>query len=216
MARADDSPDTSENAEALIAGIQEDGRGEAARIEREAEEEAHRRVSLAKQQASATLKGAKDQAEEQAEAVRKRILAGAAMEKRRRRMRIQEEIFNEVLERTRKELERRRADAQYREVLAGLLTEAAMGLDARNAQVRTPEADRRFIDDPMLREAEHRVQRLGGGTVHLSLSDEVMPYGQGVLLVSQDHRRAFDNLMETRIRRQLSAIRDMVSARFFR
>jgi vacuolar-type H+-ATPase subunit E/Vma4 len=216
MAHPEDRPDTAESADTLIAGIEKDAREEAARIREEAEKEAKRRVSLARQQASAVLKGAREQAREQTDAARKRILAGAAMEKRRLRMRAQEELFEEVLRRVRQQLAGRREDPGYRSVLVKLLAEAAVGLGAEKALVQATEADRRLIDDSVLQEAERLAERAGGLKAGLELSEDTLPYGQGVLLVSEDRRKAFDNLVETRIRRRLPEIRELVRARLFR
>ncbi|MFW6181605.1 MAG: V-type ATP synthase subunit E [Spirochaetota bacterium] len=216
MSKADYREVAPENVGTLIASIEEDAGEEAARMREEAKAEAERRVSLARQQAAAVVKGAGDQAREQAEAARKRILAGAAMERKRRRLRAREELFEEVLDLVRKELAGRRSDQGYREVLVRLIAEAALGLGAGEALVQAPEDDRRLIDGSVLREAERLAGQAGGMQVRLESSGEPLPYGQGVLLVSSDRSRAFDNLVETRIRRRLPRIRELVEERLFR
>jgi vacuolar-type H+-ATPase subunit E/Vma4 len=202
-------------ADSLLSGIERDVRQEAESLLEEARKDAERRRTMADQQASSILEQAAGEAEKQAQAVRSRILSGAAVEARRRRMQAQEEAFQDIMNKVRVELAHRIGSAGYRSVLVDLIAEAAVGLGVSEAFVNTSAQERAVIDQELLAEAEKKAKSVSGLKVGLELADRPPLHGQGVVLYSKDNRLAFSNQIDTRIKRKTGQIRDRVQRELF-
>ena len=75
-------------------------------------------------------------------------------------MKIQEEMFRDILQRAESSIERRAAGDDFRRVLLMHIVEAAVGLDVPAASVNASEKERSMISEDILREAENRVKTL--------------------------------------------------------
>ena len=220
--------DVTENgSEALISGIEQDARSEAELlIERAAGEASERRVFAAQQEAS-IIKEAEQKALQQAEAVRKKVLAGVEIEVKRVILRGQERVVEEVMRRVAEEFEKRAAcDKQaaggklaagggYRRILLDWIVEAMVGLGTASAVLNASEAERRMMDGELLREACKRIERITGKQVELALDSEGPMRGLGVVLTDPQKRLAFNNQLKTRILRKERQIRALIHERIF-
>jgi vacuolar-type H+-ATPase subunit E/Vma4 len=194
----------------LIEGIARDGAEEANRILSEAEKTAEDRRQAAEDQARALIQQEEGRAEEQAERILAKSASSLRMEHRRAQLKLQEQVFQEVLKRVRGRLAAMVGSPEYRQVLLGWIVEAAIGLGAPQASVNASAAERKQIDKQLLREAQEKINAVSGRKVLLILAqgDPLLP--QGVVLTAPDGRVEFNNQVATRMLRRQSEIRKTI------
>jgi V/A-type H+-transporting ATPase subunit E len=196
--------------DALVSGIEQDAKQDAERILEEARKEAERRLLYAEKQAESIVREASEKAAEQVERIHAQRLSGVTIDAKRRSMRIRDEIFDQVMSRTRERLKSLVEGKDYSEVLLNLMVEAVMGLDAHVVKVNGSETERKIITQKLLDEVERRVKSLAGRKIRLELSEESPLQGLGVVLTSDDGRTAYNNQLETRMKRLSSDARRII------
>ena len=194
----------------LISGIETDARAEVEQIIQEAETQAAEKRKYGQKKAESLLSSAKEKADEQAEAAKRKIISGVELEVRRRAMRIRDDVIQSIMDRAVERLGTMVEDPQYRGVLKHWIAEAAVGLDAESAEVNASEPERRLIDEQLLGEAADEVRQKTGRNVTLRLSEAQPLQGQGVVLTAADGRTAFNNQVKTRMLRQQREIRTLI------
>ncbi len=195
---------------ALISGIETDARAEQEKIMKEAETQAAEKKKYSEKKIESLLDEARVKAQEQAEAAKKKIISTAEREVKRRSMRIRDTVMRDIMDRAEKKLGSMTGDKNYRSILTGWLTEAAVGLDAESARVNASPEELKLIDDRVLSEVGRRVRKQTGRQVELILSDEEPLKSQGVVLTAADGRTAFNNQVRTRMLRNKREIQTMI------
>ncbi|MGQ9616071.1 MAG: V-type ATP synthase subunit E [Spirochaetota bacterium] len=204
-----------EGKNALISGIEEEASGEAERIISEAKKYAQERLADAKRQVQSIIEEAQRKAEAQSSIARSRVLAGLKTEIKRRSMRIQESIVQEVIEKAKSEIRAMSSEPNYKDVLEKWIVEAAIGLGADSAVVNASAGERALIDRVLLGSAEKRVKELTGREVKLMLSTAQPLSRQGVVLTAADGKTAYNNQVETRFLRFHPRIRRLIYDKLF-
>lgn len=195
---------------ALISGIETDARAEEERIIKEAQTQAAEKKKYSEQKIASLLDEARTKAAEQAEAAKKKIVSTTEREVKRRSMRMRDALIQEIMGRVEKKLASMTGEKNYRSVLAGWLTEAAVGLAAQTAFVNASPEELKLIDDKMLAEVGRLVRKQTSGKVELKLSEaEPLKY-QGVVLTAADGRTAFNNQVRTRMQRNKREIQMLI------
>jgi vacuolar-type H+-ATPase subunit E/Vma4 len=195
---------------ALILGIETDANAEREKIIKEAQTQAAEKKKYSEKKIESLLDEARTKAQEQAEAATKKIVSTAEREVKRRSMRIRDTVMQDILDRVEKKLGSMIGDKDYRSVLIGWLTEAAIGLDVESAYVNASSEELKLIDDKMLSEVTKRVRKQTGGKVELTLSDAEPLQSQGVVLTAADGRTAFNNQVKTRMLRNRREIQTLI------
>ena len=195
---------------ALISGIEMDARAEQKKILNEAQTQAAEKKKYSEKKNKSLLDEARTKAQEQAEAAKKKIISTAEREVKRRSMRLRDALMQDIMDRVEKKLASMTGDEDYRSVLTGWLTEAAIGLDAKSAQVNASSEERKLIDDKMLSEVTERVHKQTGSQVELTLSDSEPLNYQGIVLTAADGRTAFNNQVKTRMLRNRREIQTLI------
>ena len=195
---------------ALISGIETDARAEREKIIKEAQTQAAEKKKYSEKKIESLLDEARTKAQEQAEAAKKKIISTAEREVRRRSMRIRDTVMQEIMDRVEKKLGSMTGDEDYRSVLTGWLTEAAVGLDAESARVNASPQELKLIDDRVLSEVSRKVRRQTGRQIELMLSDAEPLKPQGVVLTAADGRTAFNNQVRTRMLRNKREIQMLI------
>ncbi len=201
---------------ALIAGIETDAHADVERIIKEAEDQAAERRKFAEKRIESLLNDARQKTQEQAEAVKRKILSATELEVKRRSMRVRDIVMHNILDRVEKKLNSMTGDADYRSVLAGWIAEAAIGLDTESAQINASQKERTLIDDRMLSEVKRKIHAQTGRQIALTLSDEQPFISQGVVLTAAGGRTAFNNQVKTRMSRSQREIRMLIYNALFK
>ncbi len=194
----------------LISGIEADARNEEKEIIAEAEQKAEEKRKYADKKIEALLDDARKEAQEQAETAKKRIISAAELEIKRRSLRLRSALMQDIADRVKKKLALMVGDSTYKSVLAGWITEAAVGLDAESAQINASKMERELIDAELLAEVAEKIHKHTGRQVALSLSDAEPLNSQGIVLTAADGRTAFNNQVATRMLRKQGEIRTLI------
>jgi vacuolar-type H+-ATPase subunit E/Vma4 len=195
---------------ALISGIEADARAEEEKIIKDAENQAVEKRKYSEKKIESLLNDARQKAEEQAETVKRKIISGAELEVKRCSMRARDTVMQDIMDRVERKLNSMTGDADYRSVLINWITEAAIGLDAKTAQVNGSEKERTLINDQLLSEVKEKIHAQTGRQVALTLSDAQPLKSQGVVLTAADGRTAFNNQVKTRMLRNQREIRMLI------
>ncbi len=200
---------------ALISGIESDARTEEQEIIRQAENQAVEKRKYAEKKIESVLEDARKEAQEQAEAAKKKIFSGLKLELKRRSMRIQDSIMQEIKNRAEQKINSVISETSYREVLINWITEAAIGLDTESAQINASEKERTLINERLISETEEKIKTKTGRKITLRLADAVALKRQGVVVTASDGRTAYNNQVKTRIQRKEREIRMLIYEKLF-
>ena len=186
-----------ENTVRIVAGILADAEAEAARIVAEAEAYGFGVAERAATQAATIEREAAAKADALAAGIALDAQAKAAMERRRNALLLQESLASSIVVKAEKALAKAMGQPGYRETLRRWIVEAAIGLSTEGATVNASMHELPLIDEAMLREAEAEVLASTGKATKLSrLEGDPLP-GQGVYLVAEGGRLAYDNTIAT-------------------
>jgi vacuolar-type H+-ATPase subunit E/Vma4 len=200
---------------ALISGIEADARAEEQEIIRQAEEQVVEKRKYAEKKIESLLEDARKESQQQAEAAKKKIFSGLKLELKRRSMRIQDSIMQHVKEKVEEKLNTMISDTNYRDVIIGWITEAAIGLDTDSAQINASEKERNLINDQLISEVVEKIQAQTGRKITLQLADANPLKRQGVVVTAADGRTAYNNQVTTRIQRKEREIRMLIYDKLF-
>jgi len=114
-----------------------------------------------------------------------------------------------------KALSKAMGQAGYRDTLRRWIVEAAIGLSSEAATVNASMLELPLIDEALLREAEAEVLATTGKATRLSRLDGDPLPGQGVYLVAEGGRLAYDNTIATRLERGRTEIRKRIYKALF-
>ena len=199
----------------LISGIESNALAEAEKIKKEAEIQAAERKKYLDKQVTSILKDAEEKARAESALIKSKLLSGVDVEIKRKEMHSRDEMLNEIQQRVKKELEDLTGKKQYRDVLLNWITEAAIGLSADHAFVSVSVDEKGIIDGSLLAEAEKKVKTITGRSVSLELSGETATGSQGVILIAEDGRTAFNNQVAVRLLRKQKAIRKLIYQKLY-
>jgi vacuolar-type H+-ATPase subunit E/Vma4 len=198
------------DAENIVAGILADADAEAARITAEAAAYAAQSAARAADQAATIARESAAKAEAQAASILADTRARSTIDRRKRALRLQESLSGEIVDRAAARLAGMIREPGYRDVLKGWIVEAVVGLSAESATVNASMDELPLLDDALLREAEAEALAATGKATRLRKVDGDPVIGQGVYLVADGGRLAYDNRVATRFERERTEIRKRI------
>jgi vacuolar-type H+-ATPase subunit E/Vma4 len=194
--------------EELISRIRAEAEGEAEKIRTETEKSiAERKASLEKRIAEIREQTDARIAEEREQLV-SRADAQITLLEGRAALRREDRIYREATDRTRQAIRDLRGSDGYTEMLAEWIVEAALGLGAEEATVLAPEADQPFLEEAIA--AARQKLETSAAEVSLRPDTSIAVSGQGVVIRDLAGRRSFSNLVEDRLRRYGTDLRQIV------
>ena len=196
--------------EAMISGIEDDARSEEQKIIQEAEKLAEEKRKYGEKKIETVLNNARTEADRQSEIIKRKAVSDAELEIKRSSLKLRDTLIRDIMDRVEKKLSSMISDTSYRSVLINWIAEAAVGLDTDSARVNASQKERVLIDDNLLAEAMEKVNKQTGRQVNLTLSGEEPLRYQGVVLVTNDGRIAFNNQVRTRILRNQKKIQKLI------
>lgn len=192
-------------------------------INREAEqkikyilEEAEHKAEEIKKEAERRAKAKADwiirKAQTQAEMEKQRIIANAKLELRRRKLALQEELINEVIDSIKERLASI-PEEEYLEVLKGLIVEGIQELGEEKVVLSSNERTHSLIEEH-LEEIKGIVKEKIGKDVEISLGEPLETLG-GVVIQNSTKTIRIDNTFETRMERLQSELRAKIAKILF-
>jgi len=200
-------------ADRLLSAIIEQAEGEAKKRLEEADRQAQEIISAARQQAATFREQHLRELEKEADTKKLYFQQTLERERRRRELKVREELINYAFERVKEELESRIGQKDYPIVLKAWIEEAVLGLRREHLYVNGSKVERSLITPALLGEVEKEVYESTGLHTKLELSPDPPLQRQGVVLRSEDARVAYDNSVEARLRRFEGRLRRMVYRR---
>ena len=131
--------------------------------------------------------------------IKKRSDSAVESERRKQKLRIREKVNSEVYALFTSQMKELVNTQGYREYLVKLIAEGAIAVNDEQAIVYCSANEE--IDDDMLLSAEKLVKDKTGNMVKLSYTGDKKLSGQGVIVESSNGRIAYNNQVDTRLRR---------------
>ncbi|HAE21672.1 MAG TPA: hypothetical protein DCG47_05025 [Spirochaetaceae bacterium] len=199
--------DSLKDVQDIVAGILADADAEATRIVAEAEAYAESAAARAREQAALIAREAKAKADVQIASIEAEARAKAQLERRKRSLQLQEGLERDILAKAKGRLAAMMAEPAYKSVLRAWIAEAALGLSVDAALVNASMDELGLIDDGLLRAAEEDAFAASGKRTRLVKLEGDPLTGQGINLMAEGGKLAYDNRVATRLERNRSDIR---------
>jgi len=194
----------------LISGIESDARTEEEEIIKEAEKQAAEKRKYSEKKIEALLNDARSDAQNQTEAVMRKMYSAVDLELKRHSMSVRSALMQDIMNRVENKLASMTDEEKYRSVLINWIAEAFIGLGAEAAQINASEKERALINDQLLSEVKEKIHKQTNKQAQLKLSDAEPLKSQGVVLTAADGRTAFNNQVKTRMLRKQREIRTLI------
>ena len=194
----------------LISGIESDARTEEEEIIKEAEKQAAEKRKYSEKKIEALLNDARSDAQNQTEAVMRKMYSAVDLELKRHSMSVRSALMQDIMNRVENKLASMTDEEKYRSVLINWIAEAFIGLGAEAAQINASEKERALINDQLLSEVKEKIHKQTNKQAQLKLSDAEPLKSQGVVLTAADGRTAFSNQVKTRMLRKQREIRTLI------
>jgi len=201
-----------EGAELIIQEINREAEQKIQYILSEAREEAEKLKEEAKKRAEAKAEWILRKAKTQAEIERQRIIANARLEVRKRKLAVQEELIERVIEAMKERLAEL-PDEEYFPILVELTTKAVEELGVDGVVIRSNERTLKLIVE-RLSEFKEKLKETLGREVEVTIGEPIQTLG-GVLVESSDGSVRVDNTFEARIERFESELRATIAKALF-
>jgi len=224
----------------ILERIKEEASAERERILREAEEQAKEILEEAKTSLEKRRLAVKMREEKRGEEEKMRIIRSARLEARRIKWSAEQEITNEVFENAKKRIKKVKEEGfkgkSYREILAGLVKEAAISIsspltagetatgetaentvkegkseESEELEVLVSEEDANFVSQSLLDKISAEISKEEGIKIHLSLSTERIKASGGVIVRRKDGKVEVNNTFEKRMERFMPILRENVA-----
>jgi len=213
--RTEQRPESEGEKKQIIDAILSEAETEADQVRSESEQEIASRRESAKSRVARIKQDAEKRAAEQAKSIIARMDSRIASMQRRNRLELQAKAYRMVTREVRKRLWDMTGTPEYRDILAGWIAEAAIGLNTSSASVRSSR-DEQKIAAAVMEDASREAEQITGDAVTLTQSSDAPLSGQGVSLTAADGRTAFNNQVDTRLIRYESEIRKIIYNSLFR
>lgn len=193
--------------EGLIEGIQRQAEEEARAVIDRAEKRKSDIIRAAEQQAKQIRNDKEAKAKQQAEGMKTRARQQAGAENRKVKLKVQEEIFETVMDRVRSlgsELPQR---GDFKDLLLNWTVEALLGIGTAKVVVKAPAEERQLLQEGLLAQAVKQAEERSGQAIEAVLAPEPLEHGRGLRVFSQDGSVGFNNTLEARTARYALPIR---------
>ena len=194
----------------LISGIESDARTEEEEIIKEAEKQAAEKRKYSEKKIEALLNDARSDAQNQTEAVMRKMYSAVDLELKRHSMSVRSALMQDIMNRVENKLASMTDEEKYRSVLINWIAEAFIGLGAEAAQINASQKERALINDQLLSEVKEKIHKQTNKQAQLKLSDAEPLKSQGVVLTADDGRTAFNNQVKTRMLRKQREIQTLI------
>jgi V/A-type H+-transporting ATPase subunit E len=201
-----------EGAERIIQEINREAEQKIQYLLSEAQEEANRIREEAKKRAEARAEWILRKAQTQAEIEKQRIIAGAKLEVRKRRLALQEKLIQEVITTLHERLSQL-PDEEYFPMLVDLASEAVDELGMPKARILSNERTLKLLK-ARKDEFESAVAEKVGRKVEMDIGEPINTIG-GVMVESEDGSVRVDNTFEARMERFESDLRARIAKALF-
>jgi vacuolar-type H+-ATPase subunit E/Vma4 len=189
-----------ESIEMLSQAVMREAHSQAEEVLSRAKEDARKIMEDAQDQADAERKAILARASQDEERTRRQMIASAQIKARTLQLRKREELLDKVFEEAHRQLSSLQQWSDYDRIVLDLLREALLSLHTDSALIRADKETLQYLTDDALEKISKELN------VKLQVKG---PLNQdtGVIVETEDGRRRFDNTLETRLNRMQDALR---------
>lgn len=199
----------------IIRGISEEAQSEADKILEDAKKQAEHRRENARKQVETIRKETDEKIKEQVDKIKEESESAIATETKRIRLQSRDRIMKMVIREAQKRLQAKIGDSDYPDILKNWIVEAAIGLQAEEAEVNASSKEIKLITASLLKKTEKEARQKGEINVRLTKSKNGPLNVQGVVLTDKAGKRAYNNQVPTRINRFKTDIRNVIYKELF-
>lgn len=192
-----------ETIETLARAILNEAREESGQIKADAQEKADAVRRRAQAQAESERKAILDRARQDVERLRSQAVASAQLKARSVQLEHREKLLDKVFEAVKQKLPSLQKRSDFEQIAALLLREALTQLRVNAAEVRTDEATQKILKDRVLGDISKELD------VQVALGNPLKE-GVGVIINADKGRLHYDNTLETRLERLQGTLRSSV------
>lgn len=196
----------------LLEGIRADAEAKIKTVESQAAEYASAKLRKAAEKAAAIEAEAAQTASVRESSIRAAYETRLRTETRKLELESEERFMRRVLDLAAAEYAKALDGPEYGDRVFAWACEAAIGIGGSEAEIRTSEAEARYLNTEFLARVEQGVFELAGRSIHLSLSKKPFLDRQGLLLESEGGRLCYDNSAPARLARAEGAMRGLIRA----
>lgn len=182
---------------------------EASVIASEADRQALEMLDGAGKQVDKILQDARKTGQAQKDMIKTRKMRSFESDKRKMRLKVQEELFTIALDQVREKIGALRERSDYADILKGWIVEGAMGL-GRDIIINASGYERGLLTEEELHGVEEEITRVYGKKYSIKLSSDPPVSSPGILISAENGRLVFNNLVESRLQRHSHAVRKMI------
>lgn len=190
--------------------ILEDGQREVDSILDKARRTADSILEKARQNGQKASEEILKEAEAKAQAIKKRTLSTVALEAKRERLRLREELFKEVMSRIKEKLGKLRELEQYPEVLTRLAFEAIDALRKNEITIFADSRDIELVKKEVVPSVVGKAKEKGVEIDSVEVRELDRPVLGGLMVGATGGNVIYDNTFESRIYRMENEIRGIV------
>jgi len=192
-----------EEIETLSRAILKEAEVDAGQIKDEAKVRADAIRQHAQEQAEKERVDILQQARQEAERLRSQTVASAQLKARTMQLEHREKLLDRVFDSAKQKLSAIQKRSDYSKLVAQLLREALIQLNASKAVVRADGVTQKILNDGVLRDVSKELK------AEVAIGD-ALEEGTGVIVDASDGHLHFDNTLETRLSRLQSQLRSSV------
>lgn len=182
----------------------------------EARETAEEKIEEAERKAEKERNRIIEKGKEKAETEKKRILARARQDGRKKELETREKIIEEVIEKVKEEISELIDDRdEYRDILIGLIEESAVYLGGGDLKVYVLDKDKDMLEKEVIKELSENISRKTDNDTSLDISADFPKSKTGVMVEKRGGNVSIDNTFEARLKRMKGSLRPKIAEILF-
>ncbi len=200
--------------ERIISGIAAEAEKQAEEMLREARSASEDRLHSTEARADRASVEEEERTSEHIAKIEREAATRLEAAKRRLGLEMRESVYQEVVSRSVAAFDRLVGENRYEDVVRNWIVEAAAGLQADSARVTASHKEIEVVA-LVLEQVEALMKEEGRQPIKLSVSEEPPLSRQGIVLIAEDGKTAYNNQVHSRLERYKTEIRKLVHQRLF-
>lgn len=203
------------NNDLLISEIKKQSDKEIELIRKQTEAEVQKILKNAHQKSEKIRIDLVANAEQKAEALKRKILSGVHLEIKNEKLKNQEKLYRMFIDELHRKLDKFRHSEEYKKILKEWIIKGIMIIDDDYLVLTVGEDEHKFIDNFYLKEIIDRFENDEGKSIKLNLSKDKINDG-GVITSDSSGKMSFDNSFSAKLNREKDNIRLLINNKFFK
>ncbi len=201
----------SDGLENIIGRIEEKAEEEQESILEEARKKAEEIKSSGEKEAEKEKEKILEKGKSEADRIHRRTLANARRETRQKKLRVKEEVIEDVFEKVQDELADLQDEEEYNEILKDLIIRGGVTVGGGELEVDLLEEDEEKISEDELEDIKDEISDKTGKDTSLEIMTNLEKSKGGAIVRKSDGSVSCNNTFEARLNRMKSSIRPKIA-----